>query len=197
MKVPNEVQYEQPWRIHEVLGDFPLEDVWQLTELHGSADDFKELIALVAAGDPGHDGPGAVQFLWKVRDIVGKWFGLGQIATSADEVPADSLRHQVPAGLRGTAADVHFRALPFVPLYKTETEFAAEIANKTMHGVMHLTWVDSGSGYYSPQMAVYVRPNGFFGRSYMQFIKPFRHLIVYPALEKQMAKRWRSRNAAT
>jgi hypothetical protein len=31
-------------------------------------------------------------------------------------------------------------------------------------------------------MAVYVKPNGLLGTAYMAAIKPFRYMIVYPAL---------------
>ena len=53
-----------------------------------------------------------------------------------------------------------FGSLPFVPLYRTDDEFAAEISNQTVHGVMHLAWVDQGEGRYQGQMAVYVKPRG-------------------------------------
>jgi tRNA pseudouridine38-40 synthase len=43
------------------------------------------------------------------------------------------------------------------PLYLTGGEFAAEIANRTVHGVMHLGWVTDGSGVYHGQMAVLVK----------------------------------------
>ena len=102
----------------------------------------------------------------------------------------------MPEDLRGSAADVHFVALPFVPLYRTRDEFAAEISNRTVHGVMHLAWVDLGAGRYRGQMAVYVKPRGLFGRAYMAAIKPFRHLIVYPALLKQIARTWERRPRA-
>lgn len=59
-----------------------------------------------------------------------------------------------PNDLQGSADDIGFASLPFVPLYRTETEFAAEIANKTMHGVMHRGWLADKDGGYSPQMAV-------------------------------------------
>lgn len=42
-------------------------------------------------------------------------------------------------------------------------------------------------------MAVLVKPNGLFGRTYMAAIKPFRYLIVYPALMRQIDRRWRAR----
>jgi hypothetical protein len=59
---------------------------------------------------------------------------------------------------------------------------------------MHLAWVGNESGdNYEAQMAVYVKPRGRFGRMYMAFIKPFRYLIVYPALERQIARDWSRR----
>jgi Protein of unknown function (DUF2867) len=42
-------------------------------------------------------------------------------------------------------------------------------------------------------MAVYVKPNGLLGTAYMAAIKPFRHLIVYPPLMRQIGRRWRAR----
>lgn len=193
MRVPNETLDGQAWRIREVLGDFPLEDLWQLPDMTGTQAEFGDLLDQVAGADPSHDAPAAVRFLWNVRDALGRWFGLGEIAAPTDEPPPESLRHNVPADLRGTADDVQFAALPFVPLYRTDTEFAAEVANRTMHGVMHLGWLQVGDDTFIPQMAVFVRPNGIFGRAYMQFIKPFRYAIVYPALEKRMAQQWRRR----
>jgi hypothetical protein len=83
--------------------------------------------------------------------------------------------------------------LPFTPLYRTDDEFAAEISNQTVHGVMHLAWVDQGEGRYHGQMAVYVKPRGRFGTAYMAFIKPFRHWVVYPALMRQFERAWASR----
>ena len=50
---------------------------------------------------------------------------------------------------------------------------------------MHLAWVDQGDGRYQGQMAVYVKPRGRFGKGYMALIKPFRCLIVYPALMRR------------
>jgi hypothetical protein len=191
MRVPNATQWNQPWRIHDVLGDFPLEDVWRLPAITGTRGEFDEFVALVAGQDPARSGPRLVRLLWNVRDRLGTWFGLGEIAHAAEEIPDASLLHRVPRDLVGTADDARFTALPFVPLYRTDVEFAAEVANRTMHGVMHLGWVDGGGGVYSPQMAVYVRPNGAFGRAYMRLIKPFRYAIVYPAMEAFVARRWR------
>jgi hypothetical protein len=65
-----------------------------------------------------------------------------------------------------------------------------------MHGVMHIGWVRDGAGGYRGQMAVLVKPNGLLGTAYMAAIKPFRHLIVYPAGMRQIEREWRARTGA-
>jgi hypothetical protein len=99
-----------------------------------------------------------------------------RVATLHDRLPADLVA-------RGRGPD--FAALPFTPLYLTDDEFAAEVANKTMHGVMHIGAVEDEAGPFRAQMAVLVKPNGRLGNAYMAAIRPFRHLIVYPALMRQ------------
>ena len=76
-----------------------------------------------------------------------------------------------------------------------EDEWAAEAANRTMHGVLHLGWVDDPTGGYHGQMAVLVKPNGLLGAAYMPAIRPFRHLIIYPALIRQIETTWRRHGA--
>src|ERR1700683_2779110 len=44
---------------------------------------------------------------------------------------------------------------------------------------------------YHAQLAVYVKPNGLFGQGYMAAITPFRYLIVYPSMIKQIGRAWR------
>src|SRR5439155_21114431 len=85
-----------------------------------------------------------------------------------------------------------FDALPFSSLYLLDDEWAAETANRTMHGVLHLGWIPDETGGYRGQMAVLVKPNGLRGTAYMAAIRPFRHLIVYPALLREGARTWRA-----
>jgi len=80
----------------------------------------------------------------------------------------------------------------FTSLYLLEDEWAAEIANRTVHGVMHIGWVPDGAGGYRGEMAVYVKPNGLLGTAYMAAIAPFRHVIVYPSMMRQIEQRWRA-----
>lgn len=101
-----------------------------------------------------------------------------------------SLTQRLPDDLRHTATDLQFDSLPFVPIYRTKDEFAAELSNQTVHGVMHLAWVDQGEGRYRGQMAVYVKPRGQLGKGYMALIRPFRYWVVYPALLRQIERTW-------
>jgi hypothetical protein len=203
-RIPNAEHESRPWRIHEIVPDFTLEDVWALPA-HGAAEDFEQLVAMSTALDPGRADSRAARFLWQLRDRLGAWFGLGRIVVSGEK-PTDasrrlpipgtkeiSLVERLPDDLRGTAAEVDFGSLPFVPLYRTENEAAAEISNQTVHGVAHFAWVERDEGHYQGQMAVYVKPRGAFGKAYMALIKPFRYWIVYPALMRQFERSWKRR----
>ena len=53
-----------------------------------------------------------------------------------------TLRERLPDDLSAAAGPI--QPLPLTSLYLTEDEFAAEIANQTMHGVLHLGWVAEG-----------------------------------------------------
>jgi len=46
-------------------------------------------------------------------------------------------------------------------------------------------------------MAVLVKPNGLLGEAYMLAIRPFRHLIVYPALTREIGRAWRAHRDPT
>jgi hypothetical protein len=205
MRLPNSAHESRPWRIREIAPDFILEDVWALPT-PGGADDFPALLKLMTSSDPANSSSLPTRVLWRIRDRLGSLFDLGGISAPAGSDPngapgklpipgtsETSLAERLPDDLRGTAADVSFGSLPFVPLYRTDDEFAAELSNRTVHAVMHLAWAEQGEGRYQGQMAVYVKPRGAFGRGYMALIKPFRHLIVYPALTRQTERAWKRR----
>ena len=101
-----------------------------------------------------------------------------------------SLRDRLTADLRETGDGAEPIVLDFKPVYRLDDELAVEIANRTVHGVLHRGWVEEAPGRYRGQMAVLVKPNGRLGTAYMAAIRPFRHLIVYPALMQQIARAW-------
>jgi hypothetical protein len=182
MRLPNTAHTSRPWRIHELTCDFRLEDVWALPT-QGGPDDFPRLVQRFASADPSQSSSRAVRAFFAIRWKLGGLLGWDDPdAGLGSRVP--TLRDRLPADLRETPGP-DFDALPFTSLYLLGDEWAAEIANRTMHGVMHIGWVPDGTGGYRAQMAVLVKPNGLFGSAYMAAIRPFRHLIVYPAMLRE------------
>ena len=191
MRLPNTAHTSRPWRIHELTADFRLEDVWALPT-PGGPDDFPRLVQLMASADPSRGSSRVARTLWALRWKVGELLGWdGPDHGHGSTRP--TLRSRLPADLRDGPTGPGFGALPFTSLYLLESEFAAEIANRTMHGVLHLGWVPDETGGYRGQMAVLVKPNGLLGTGYMAAIKPFRHLIVYPQMLRQIERAWRRR----
>ena len=190
MRLPSTAQTSRPWRIGELTRDFRLEDVWALPT-PGGRDDFPRLVSLAASFDPSRSSALPLRALFALRWKLGELLGWDRPdAGVGARVP--SLRDRLPADLLESASRPEFRALPFSPLYVTDTELAAEIANRTVHGVMHIGWVADGTGGYRGQMAVYVKPNGLLGEAYLAAIRPFRHQIVYPAMLRELGRRWRA-----
>ena len=194
MRLPNSAHTSQPWRIHELAPDFRLEDVW---ELPGAVtpDDLPRLVDVIASRDPAQDSPFVVRMLFAIRWKLGELFGWDRPDTGVGaRVP--TLRDRLPADLRDARSGPDFGALPFTSLYLLDNEWAAEIANKTMHGIMHIGVVPDGAGGFRAQMAVLVKPNGLIGSAYMAAIRPFRHLIVYPSMLREGEKTWRAASCA-
>ena len=190
MLIPNDEHASRPWRIHDLTQDFRLEDVWELPE-PGGPGDFPRLVQLAAALDPSTSSSFAVRALFAVRWKLGELFGWDAPDTGVgSRVP--TLRDRLPADLRDGPSGPTFDAVPFTPLYLLDDEFAAEAANDTMHGVLHLSWVPDDAGGYRARLAVYVKPNGLLGQAYMAGIRPFRHLLVYPRMLWEMARTWRA-----
>jgi Protein of unknown function (DUF2867) len=196
MKLPNTVHTSRPWRIHELTRDFRLEDVWALPT-PGGPGDFGRLVQLIASGDASRGSKDLARVLWVIRRKLGELLGWDG---SPAGPPQSSLRDRLPANLRDGPVGPDARA-PFTSLYLTGDEWAAEIINRTVHGVLHLGWVpdqadrdhgqrDHGQRYHG-QLAVYVKPNGLLGQGYMAAITPFRYLIVYPSMIKQIGRAWR------
>ncbi len=190
MRLPTTAHTSRPWRIHELTRDFRVEDVWALPT-PGGPDDFARLVQQMTSGDRSQGSSRATRVLFDVRWKLGELLGWDGPDTGLGSRVA-TLRDRLPADMREAPSGPDFDSLPFTPLYLLDDEFAAEIANKTMHGVLHLGWVPDGTGGYHGQMAVLVKPNGLLGTGYMAAIAPFRHLIVYPLMLRHIGRNWRA-----
>ncbi|HZS14635.1 MAG TPA: DUF2867 domain-containing protein [Candidatus Dormibacteraeota bacterium] len=189
MRVPNAVHQAHPWVISEIAPDFALLDAWSLPA-YGAREDFEAFLHVASSFDPARSGSPLTRALFALR------FRLGAILGWDDAGPRPipgctetTLSVRLPAHLRGTGS----RAAGgpghgFVPLYQTDDEWAAELSNATVHGVLQLAWVEEGRGRYRGRMGVYVKPRGLLGAAYLAAIQPFRHLVVYPALTSQLGR---------
>jgi Protein of unknown function (DUF2867) len=201
MRLPKTAHTSRPWRVHELTRDFELEDVWELPT-PGGPDDLARLVQqFTSPGEGDNDLPVVLRALFAFRWKLGKLFGWDEAGSGVGE-RVHSLRERLPADLLEAPRGPDLRAVPgraevdgppvFSSVYQTHDEWAAELANRTVHSVMHIGWVpdDSGSGYHA-QMAVLVKPNGRWGKAYMAAIKPFRYAFVYPLLLRSIGRGWR------
>jgi Protein of unknown function (DUF2867) len=183
MRLQSTEHTSRPWRIHELTRDFRLEDVWALPT-PGGPDDLPRLVQQFTAGDTSTNPSRAARALFAIRWKIGELLGWDD-----PDPQRSTLRDRLPEDLRA-APGPDFDRLPFSSLYLLEDEWAAEIVNRTVHGVLHIGWVADGTGGYRGQMAVLVKPNGLLGTAYMAAIMPFRHLIVYPPLMREIGREW-------
>jgi hypothetical protein len=196
MRLSNNEHESHAWRISEVAPDFRLEDVWALPA-QGGVGDFATLLEVMASLDPANGESLATRALFSIRYRVGGWFGWDdppRPLAIPDNIES-TLSARLPEDLRNTATGLDLSSYGFLPLYRTDVEWAAELSNRTVHAVMHLAWVEKGDGLYQGQMGVYVKPRGRFGTAYMAAIAPFRHRVVYPALMREIARAWSARMA--
>ena len=163
MRLPDTAHTSRPWRIHQITRDFRVEDVWALPT-PGGVDDFPRLVECLASRDaPSRTAASpAARALWALRWKAGQLLGWdGPDAGLGSRVA--TLRDRFPADLRDVPPGPRVRGLPFTPLYLLPDEWAAETANRTMHGVLHLGWVPDGTGGYRGQMTVLVSQTGCWG----------------------------------
>ena len=196
MRLPTAEHAAHPWVIAQIAPDFDLIDAWALPA-QGGDDGFDALLKIMAGLDGANAESALTRALFRVRYQLGARFGWDDAARQLP-IPGcteTTLSQRLPADLRGSARGLGLGPAGFTPLYRTGDEWAAELSNGTVHAVLHLAWVEQGNGRHRGQMGVYVKPRGKLGATYMALIRPFRHLIVYPALMRQIGRAWQARAA--
>ncbi len=188
------------WRAHELTEGFELEDVWALPT-PGGPDDLARLVQLIASQDADDQAhPAAFRALFALRWWLGTvcgWdggdSGIGaRVASLRERLPADLLAGPRGPDLRAVPGRMEPDGPPVMhSVYLTHDEWVVEMANATVHSLMHIGWVPDGSGAgHHAQMAVLTKPNGRFGRAYMAAIRPFRHALIYPMQARTLERRW-------
>ena len=178
-----------PLRVHALLHDVPLEDVWAIRLPGGGAGrTVQDLRAVMIAGLSA--APPVVQGLFQLRGRIGALFGWDQprpawnAESYADRLTAaDRARSLVAPG----TPDGNFRIL-----YRFEDEQLSELRNATVHAFASLSIRQTPGGYLA-YLGVFVQPVHRFTRLYMGAIAPFRRLVVYPAVIRKMQSAWAER----
>lgn len=188
-RLPTAEHTRRPWRIHDIVPDFRVEDVWAFQTPGAGPDDFPVMLDALRADGGLHNQSLLSRLLFAVRWRLGAVFGWddpdegigSRVRSVCERLPDDLRQPQVGTPVPNT---------PFTTLYELHDESAYELANKTVHDVLHLGWVRGDTGDYELRMAALVKPNGAFGRLYMAGITPFRYLVVYLALARQWERAW-------
>ena len=186
--------YALPLRVHTLLADVPLHDVWAV-DLPKVRDGVTLCEFLRRSSQCGCDTadaeinrlPPVARALFRLRFFLGRIFLL-------EVEPKDALAASF--GSRLTSED---RARSFVVsgtpeglfgvVYRFENEQLLEIQNRTVHGAALSALAERADGYRF-YFAVYVRRTTWITPLYMGLIDPFRRWIIYPALLKKIRATW-------
>lgn len=177
-----------PWRVHELLADIPVEDVWRFPLELGPDDDLETFRIQMTAAIDGMSRTSPMAVLLRIRLAIGRLLGWDPQRSGT---PSMKLRRRYAAaeGIDPALAGEDMGG-DFSMVYRRDDEWLGEIENKTVLAALHLGRVPLAAGGAVVHLAVYSQPKGWFGRGYMAFIKPFRLWIVYPAIMRAAAKQW-------
>ena len=179
----------RPLRVHTLLHDVPLEDVWAIPLAGGGAGrTVQDVRAMMAAGRT--TAPALVRGLFWLRFRIGALFGWDRPRPAWS---AESYAERLSAGDRERSLVVPGTPDgPFRVLYRFEDEQLSELRNSTVHAFASLSIRPSPAGYLA-YLGVFVRPVNRFTGLYMAAIAPFRRLVVYPAIVRRMQRAWAAR----
>jgi hypothetical protein len=134
-------------------------------------------------------GSPAADALFELRSRLGRWLGWdsprarpipGCAETSVSERLSDDDRRR-DASSRFMVPRPELRII-----YVLDEEALFEIANATIHALLHLGWREG-----VVELSVYIKSRGFRSRIYMMLIAPFRHWVVYRPWLSTIATRWK------
>jgi len=176
-------------RVHKMLADVSLHDVWVFQLSAGCGDhklrDFRTLWSEKHIQDLSP----AVKQLFKLRNILGDllgWDNANQQNTAssyAGRLTKNELDHSLVQP--GTPLIGSFHAL-----YEFENEALDEIVNATVHAFSLMAMERTAEGYRI-YWAIYIKNTSQLTPVYMKVIDPFRKLFVYPAIINKLEQTWK------
>ena len=173
-------------RVHDLLRDVPLHDVWvvELPKVRAgiTLEEFSR-----GSGERVFAPSVVVRGLLATRFFVGRVFGWDR---ERDAEPRKSFAERLTDDDRGRSLGVPgVRQGVFRLVYRFENEQLVELVNRTAHAAALSALVETATAYRF-YFAVYVQSVGRLTPLYMALIDPFRKLIVYPSLLRSVRATW-------
>ncbi|MEQ8470681.1 MAG: DUF2867 domain-containing protein [Marinoscillum sp.] len=191
MRIDKQEHLNRAWRVHRLLPDLRIEDVWDLPVEMEANQYIGELNAAFVEALEKTASTGIAGWLFKLRFFLGKVFGWEDADKAIEAMPSGSIRARYAKQEGLSQLDIDAKGFgDFVPVYDLKEEMLSEIENVTVLAAAHFGRVPRENGKYGVTMTIYVKPKGWFGEVYMLLIKPFRLLFVYPVMLKLIGRQW-------
>lgn len=193
LRIKIEEHTKHPWKVHDLLHDFEVEDVWALPITINDDHSIELVQNQFEATMEKLVNSGAAGALFRFRLYLGEIFNWDDPRNQAKKfgLKEGSIRARYAIQESLELEDMPNKGFAdFEPIYLTENESLLELENATVHAALHLGKVPKANGEFTAQMTVYVKPKGFFSKAYMLIILPFRWYIVYPAMLNTIKKQW-------
>jgi Protein of unknown function (DUF2867) len=174
-------------RAHSLLAGVPLHDVW-VVDLPGGGPGLTviDLQAAISVKSLRAVTP-TVAFLFRLRGWLGRVFGWDR---DRQHPPRDTFASRLTAADREASL-----VAPGTPdgtrwtLFVSPRESISELQNSTVHAFVVVVMAERPGGYRL-YLAIYVRPVGRLTVWYFRLIDPFRRLVIYPAILREIRRVW-------
>jgi Protein of unknown function (DUF2867) len=180
-------------RAHSLLADVALHDVWAV-DLPGGGPGrtVLDVLAAISVKSLRRVTP-TVTFLFWLRGWLGRVLGWDR---ARQHPPRDSFVSRLTAADREASL-----VTPGTPdgsrwtLFVSSRESISELQNTTVHAFSVMV-LENRSGGYRLYWAIYVRPVSRLTVWYLRLIDPFRRLVIYPAVLREVPRAWARAQAA-
>jgi hypothetical protein len=181
-------------RAHSLLADVAIHDVWAV-DLPGGGPGrtVLDVLAAISVKSLRRVTP-TVTFLFWLRGWLGRGLGWDR---ARQHPPKDSFVSRLTPAEREASL-----VAPGTPdgsrwtLFVSPRESISELQNATVHAFSVIVLANR-SGGYRLYWAIYVRPVSRLTVWYFRLIDPFRRLVVYPAVLREVPRAWARAQAAS
>lgn len=187
MNTISETFRQKPLRVHTLLKDVPLHDVWVIHLSGGGAGRTLHHLLPMLQLDDLRQTNNIVRGLFILRWQLGRWFRWDE---KTHTLPSASYIHRLTeADQQKSVSEPGSKGILGQLVYQFEDEALSEIINATVHAFA-LVAMEAAADGYRAYLAVYVKPVNRLTPFYMALIDPFRKWFIYPAIIRKIEQSW-------